>query len=75
MAKATVQAALGPIALRNLGPDATPEEKHYGEVVLMICVLSIVCTAPLGAILITMTGKRLLNKTKQPQVTEGSKYK
>lgn len=33
----------------------------------MICVLSIILTAPTGAILITLTGPRLLTKTKTPQ--------
>lgn len=71
MSKATVQAALGPVAMRNLGDDATPEQKHYAYVVQTICVLSIVITAPLGAILISVTGKKLLTKTKQPQILEG----
>jgi hypothetical protein len=42
MAKATVQAALGPIALRNLSAD--DPDVHYGEIVLMLCILSIVVT-------------------------------
>jgi len=71
MAKATVQAALGPVALKHLGNDASPEEKQYGETVLMICILSIVLTAPTGAILISITGTKLLTKTKQPHVVEG----
>lgn len=37
----------------------------------MICVLSIILTAPTGAILITLSGPRLLTKTKFPQVQEG----
>lgn len=46
-------------------------DKVYAEKVLMICVLSIILTAPLGAILITLTGPKLLTKTRFPQVTEG----
>lgn len=70
MSKATVQAALGPLALVLVG-DKLPE-KTYAEKVLMICVLSIILTAPTGAILITLTGPRLLTKTKAPQpVAEG----
>jgi hypothetical protein len=62
MAKATVQAALGPVALKHLAID----HPHvvYGETVLMVCILAIVVTAPLGAILISITGTKLLTKTK-----------
>lgn len=74
MAKATVQAALGPVCLKRLAenPNATDEEKKYAEIVLMICVLSIVLTAPIGAILISVSGTKLLTKTKPLQVIEGT---
>lgn len=68
MAKATVQAALGPLALKHLSPD--DPDMHYGEIVLMLCVLSIVVTAPTGAILISITGTKLLTKTKIPTMPE-----
>jgi solute carrier family 9B (sodium/hydrogen exchanger), member 1/2 len=68
MAKATVQAALGPVALKHI---TNPDDAKYGEIVLMLCVLSIILTAPTGAILITLTGTKLLTKTKAPPVTEG----
>jgi solute carrier family 9B (sodium/hydrogen exchanger), member 1/2 len=68
-AKATVQAALGPVALKHL--DADDPDREHAEVVLMVCILSIVLTAPLGAILISITGTKLLSKTTQPHVTEG----
>lgn len=71
MSKATVQAALGPVALKNLDANATESEKHYAYVVQTIAVLSIVLTAPLGAILISVSGTKLLTKTRQPQITEG----
>lgn len=72
MSKATVQAALGPIALSIVG-DKQPE-KDYAEKVLMICVLSIILTAPTGAILITLSGSRLLTKFKaHPHIPEGWK--
>lgn len=76
MAKATVQAALGPVILRKLqhNPEATEEQKHYGEIILMVCVLSIVLTAPIGAILISITGPRLLTKTKQAPPSEGKLF-
>lgn len=69
MAKATVQAALGPVALKHLHPD--DPDKAYAEIVLMVCILSIVLTAPIGAILISVTGTKLLTKTKQPHNVEG----
>ncbi|ALC38652.1 Nha1, partial [Drosophila busckii] len=71
MAKATVQAALGPVALRHLGPQASTEERKWATIVQTICIFSILFTAPLGAILISVTGTRLLTKTKQPQVLTG----
>lgn len=64
MAKATVQAALGPVALKHLAPD--DPNVVYGETVLMVCILAIVVTAPLGAILISLTGTKLLTKTRAP---------
>lgn len=72
MAKATVQAALGPVALRHVSENGTEEEKHYAEVLLMICIFSIILTAPLGAIIISVTGTRLLTKTKQPPNLDGN---
>lgn len=73
MAKATVQAALGPVAIKRLAENAnaTPEEYRYADILLTICVLSIVVTAPIGAILISISGTRLLTKTKQLHVVEG----
>lgn len=38
---------------------------------MMICILSIILTAPTGAILITLSGPRLLTKTRVPQIVEG----
>lgn len=73
MAKATVQAALGPVCLKRVkhSGDEDPLHHQYADLILMICVLSIVLTAPIGAILISITGPRLLTKTKQPPPTEG----
>lgn len=75
MAKATVQAALGPVCLKRLAEkeDSTPEERKYAEIVLMICILSIVLTAPIGAILISVSGTKLLTKTKPLHVVEGKR--
>ncbi|XP_067620835.1 sodium/hydrogen exchanger 9B1 isoform X2 [Eurosta solidaginis] len=71
MSKATVQAALSTVPLRNLGANPSVEERRLAYIVQTLCVLSIVLTAPLGAILITLTGPRLLTRTKQPPVVEG----
>lgn len=71
MAKATVQAALGPVMLKRLSPHSTDKERYYADTVMMICILSIVVTAPIGAFLISITGPRLLTKTKQAIPTEG----
>ncbi|GBP62629.1 hypothetical protein EVAR_46468_1 [Eumeta japonica] len=76
MAKATVQAALGPVALDEVrkmgGEDGPPSELlQYAETVITVCIMSIVITAPLGAIVITLTGPRLLTKTTKPPVLEG----
>lgn len=70
-AKATVQAALGPVALKHLSAD--DPDKEFAEIVLMVCILSIVLTAPLGAILISITGTKLLSKTTQPHIVEGKR--
>lgn len=51
--KATVQAAIGAIPL-SLGVES-------GDLILSLAVLSIVITAPIGAILIHQTGERLLS--------------
>ncbi|KAM3959027.1 sodium/hydrogen exchanger 9B2 [Aphomia sociella] len=77
MAKATVQAALGPVALdevrkmANLSPSELAVLEEYAEVIITVCIMSIVITAPIGAIIITLTGPRLLSKTTKPPVLEG----
>ncbi|XP_026329044.1 sodium/hydrogen exchanger 9B2-like isoform X2 [Hyposmocoma kahamanoa] len=70
LAKATVQAALGPAALdliKNGGTAGYPkeEELHYAEVLLAVSVLSVVISAPLGAILIALSGPKLLAPSKE----------
>lgn len=65
--KATVQAAIGSLALDN--SKALPIERDdrstmitNGEKVLTIAVLSILITAPIGAIAIRLTSDKLLSK-------------
>ena len=67
--KATVQAALGPVALdtlRNSDLDTNSEQyemrEKLGLKVLTIAVLVILITAPIGSVAITLAGPRLLNK-------------
>nr|XP_012141817.1 PREDICTED: uncharacterized protein LOC100876541 isoform X2 [Megachile rotundata] len=67
MAKATVQAALAPTTLDKIDPN-NPEQVYYAETVMTVCVLSILLTAPSGAILITLLGPKLLTKTTAPMV-------
>ena len=67
-----VQAALAPVAMDSVREGNRPEEERvYAEYVLVICVLSILLTAPVGAILITLSGPRLLKKTTTPAIVEG----
>ncbi|KAK6619103.1 hypothetical protein RUM44_003485 [Polyplax serrata] len=70
MAKATVQAALGPVAVETVkhATNGTPEDKKRADFVLLVCILSIILTAPIGAIIISLLGPRLLTKTSQPSV-------
>ena len=70
MAKATVQAALGPAVLDSID-ETDPQQVEYAEKVLAICVLSILLTAPLGAIIISLSGPKLLTKTTAPAPIEG----
>ena len=67
-----MQAALAPVAMDSVREGNRPdEERVYAEHVLVICVLSILLTAPVGAILITLSGPRLLKKTTTPAIVEG----
>jgi NhaP-type Na+/H+ or K+/H+ antiporter len=62
--KATVQAAIGSVALDMArGGTADSEEVSLGRKLLTIAVLSIVLTAPLGAVAISLSGPRLLHKS------------
>ena len=52
MPKATVQAALGPVFLDNCIKYGKEEWQPMGEEILTLAVLSILITAPLGAVCI-----------------------
>jgi hypothetical protein len=51
-----------------------PRDKELATLVLTIAVLSILITAPLGAIAISMTGPKLLNKSQNSEVTQFNSY-
>ncbi|XP_049868372.1 sodium/hydrogen exchanger 9B2-like isoform X2 [Pectinophora gossypiella] len=72
-AKATVQAALGPAALDlvNSGSSAglpKEEEEYYAKALLAMSVLSVVISAPTGAILIALAGPKLLKQSQNDAV-------
>ncbi|XP_020352644.1 sodium/hydrogen exchanger 9B2 [Oncorhynchus kisutch] len=64
--KATVQAAIGSTALDMARTKEDKELEKYGMDVLTVAVLSILLTAPIGALVIGLTGPRLLQKPKNP---------
>lgn len=70
--KATVQAALGGILLGMAEEEDDDEFIEHGELFLTIAVLSILLTAPLGAILTATFGPRLLQKSGEDIVSPQS---
>ncbi|XP_046962128.1 sodium/hydrogen exchanger 9B2-like isoform X1 [Vanessa cardui] len=72
LAKATVQAALGPAALDlvhngQTAGNSSVDEERYAKAILAVSVLSVVISAPIGAILIALAGPRLLSRDSQVQ--------
>ncbi|XP_077102539.1 sodium/hydrogen exchanger 9B2 [Siphateles boraxobius] len=74
MPKATVQAAIGSTALDMARSKNDLELQKYGMDVLTVAVLSILITAPIGALIISLLGPRLLQKPKNPEwaVSQGA---
>ncbi|GFU25843.1 hypothetical protein NPIL_157891 [Nephila pilipes] len=67
ISKATVQAAIGSQALDYARQNKLEADLiHYGTVVLSVSVLSILYTAPLGAILANTLGPILLTRDEKP---------
>ncbi|XP_076001452.1 sodium/hydrogen exchanger 9B2 isoform X2 [Genypterus blacodes] len=64
MPKATVQAAIGSIALDMARAKNDIQQQKYGMDVLTVAVLAILLTAPVGALIIGLTGPHLLQKPK-----------
>ncbi|XP_066488537.1 sodium/hydrogen exchanger 9B2 [Tiliqua scincoides] len=60
--KATVQAAIGSVALDIARGQEDQKLEQYGMNVLTVAFLSILITAPIGALIIGQTGPRLLHK-------------
>ncbi|XP_054163338.1 sodium/hydrogen exchanger 9B2-like [Oppia nitens] len=67
--KATVQAAIGPIALDMARDKADQSSIETANLVLTIAVLSILITAPVGAIAIAFLGPKCLNKNTKTDLT------
>lgn len=63
--KATVQAAVGSMALDLAREKNNELAITRGSLILNLAVLSIIMTAPLGTIVISLTAKRLLKKEEQ----------
>ncbi|XP_069702876.1 sodium/hydrogen exchanger 9B2-like isoform X3 [Periplaneta americana] len=66
---ASLAAALGPVALDIVRKMQLQEFEKYANIVLIVAVLSILITAPVGAILISYLGPRLLEKEKDESCT------
>ncbi|XP_060102969.1 sodium/hydrogen exchanger 9B2-like [Heteronotia binoei] len=60
--KATVQAAIGSVALDTARDGHEPMQEEYGLNILTVAFLAILITAPTGALLIGLMGPRLLTK-------------
>lgn len=65
--KATVQAAVGPVALDYARNE---RETYYATVIVTMAILSVLITAPLGAIAIDSVSGRLLSKNKNQDLDE-----
>ncbi|XP_039206624.1 sodium/hydrogen exchanger 9B2-like [Crotalus tigris] len=61
--KATVQAAIGSVALDTAREQADKQLEKYGMDVLTVAFLAILITAPIGALIIGLAGPKLLHKT------------
>lgn len=65
--KATVQAAIGSMALDYAREIKDDESITLGKTILNIAVLSIVLTAPLGTLFVSISSKKLLDKEEDTQ--------
>ncbi|ODN02076.1 Mitochondrial sodium/hydrogen exchanger 9B2 [Orchesella cincta] len=67
--KATVQAALAPLVLTRAADSRNENEWRNATLVVNIAILAVLITAPLGSVLISFTGPRLLLKNTEPEIT------
>eukprot|EP00079_Xenopus_tropicalis_P033906 XP_017947677.1 PREDICTED: mitochondrial sodium/hydrogen exchanger 9B2 isoform X1 [Xenopus tropicalis] len=70
MPKATVQAAIGSVALDTARTLENKQFEDYGMDVLTVAFLGILVTAPIGALVIGLTGPKMLEKSESRTVTE-----
>lgn len=56
------QAALGPAVLEVA--INKKQDEGYSRTIVMVCIISILLTAPAGAIIVSLTGPKLLTKAK-----------
>ncbi|XP_047713043.1 sodium/hydrogen exchanger 9B2 isoform X3 [Prionailurus viverrinus] len=68
--KATVQAAIGSVALDTARSHGEKQLEEYGMDVLTVAFLSILITAPIGSLLIGLLGPRLLQKAEHQKKNE-----
>ncbi|MEE6460562.1 hypothetical protein FKM82_001010 [Ascaphus truei] len=61
--KATVQAAIGSVALDAARNKGDKQFEEYGMDVLTVAFLAILVTAPIGALIIGLTGPKMLQKS------------
>ncbi|KAM6220964.1 sodium/hydrogen exchanger 9B2 [Rhynchocyon petersi] len=69
--KATVQAAIGSVALDTARSHGEKQLEEYGMDVLTVAFLAILITAPIGSLLIGLLGPRLLQKAERQNKDKG----
>lgn len=58
---------LGPAVLEVVKNDETmnnEENRAYATTIVMVCIISIILTAPMGATIVSLSGSKLLTKAK-----------
>lgn len=70
--KATVQAAFGPVALDIARSRDDAVAANYAMKVLTVAVLSILITAPIGAVCIAVAGPKLLSYDGDDVIDDGT---
>ncbi|KAJ1206298.1 hypothetical protein NDU88_001705 [Pleurodeles waltl] len=71
MPKATVQAAIGSVALDTARVTGNKQLEEYGMDVLTVAFLGILITAPIGALIIGLTGPKMLQNAKSSEKERG----